>query len=334
MEMTSQLGKMSSRVAPAMIGMAALRKEYAELETVSPAPGDPMAAHAAMCAAGLCMAGAAEAESAHNRYFNVVPFDHHRAMLKNGAYVNASRLDRFDGVGAADFVVGIGPTTASVTRFWLAVVESDAKVIVNLARPGEVAYYHPEEGEQGSYRYTDAGGRNQKIQVSCTAQQEIEGGFMVRRELELTAPGAPGEGARQITITHLHFTGWPNYGVPQSAAEMAVFLQATNDTIDTLLSQQAAAADKEDSITTFVHCSGGVGRSGTFLSVLVRWRQLQATTQPWAWASVDALDGLFPIVKWLREQRHPWAVEGIEQYQFAYTLLAFLVDEMKREGRR
>jgi len=43
--------------------------------------------------------------------YNVVPFDHHRVMLRNGAYINASWLDRFDGIGDVDFVVGIGPTT-------------------------------------------------------------------------------------------------------------------------------------------------------------------------------------------------------------------------------
>ena len=44
----------------------------------------------------------------------------------------------------------------------------------------------------------------------------------------------------------------------------------------------------------------------------------------------DALGiSLVPIVTKLREQRHPWAVEGFEQYQFAYQLLAHLVAGMK-----
>lgn len=310
----------------AMVGMATMQQEYAELEQVSPSPGDPMEAHDTMVTMGLCNAGSADTAMAHNRYYNVVPFDHHRVMLRNGAYINASWLDRFDGIGDVDFVVGIGPTTASVTRFWQAVSESGVRIIVMLARPGEVASYFPEEGEGGTYRYTDHAGEARALKVSCVTEQAMDGGYMVKRDLELTRPGTPG-GNTPAKITHFHFTAWPNYGVPQRSDEMARFLQLTSDAID----EVTAAGDGDgDGTNVFVHCSGGVGRSGTFLSALIKWRQLLATTESWQWQGFDALGiSLVPIVTKLREQRHPWAVEGFEQYQFAYQLLAHLVAGMK-----
>lgn len=120
---------------------------------------------------------------------------------------------------------------------------------------------------------------------------------------------------------------------------MARFLQLTSETIDAAIRDSSmhdsSAGDgdgvgdcdgESDGTTAFVHCSGGVGRSGTFMSVLVKWRQLLATPVSRQGVKVScARASLVPIVTKLREQRHPWAVEGFEQYQFAYQLLAHLV---------
>ena len=220
--------------------------------------------------------------------------------------------------------------------------------------------------------------------------------FRVVRDLELTVPGSA-SGTPPAKITHLHFTAWPNYGVPEHAGEMAKFLQLTSDTIDAaiagevdavgdgdgesdimpvpetlvepegeiglsdlsddeldgyilrdeevevkesvwveenaeyLIKQEAkqAQATLDNGTKAFVHCSGGVGRSGTFLSVLVKWRQLQAASSSGSGSGSGSGSrgsaSLVPIVTKLREQRHPWAVEGFEQYQFAYQLLAHLI---------
>ena len=72
--------------------------------------------------------------------------------------------------------------------------------------------------------------------------------------------------------------------------------------------------------TTLVHCSGGVGRSGTFLAA---YAALAST----AWrgeapARLGADFSLLPIVRELRRQRHPMMVEGHEQYLFAYAVVA------------
>lgn len=153
--------------------------------------------------------------------------------------------------------------------------------------------------------------------------------FRVVRDLELTTPDSA-SGTPPAKITHLHFTAWPNYGVPEHAGEMARFLQLTSDTIDAAIAGDVAVVGdgdgESDGTKAFVHCSGGVGRSGTFLSVLVKWRQLLATPASRQGFDVScARASLVPIVTKLREQRHPWAVEGFEQYQFAYQLLAHLV---------
>ena len=63
-----------------------------------------------------------------------------------------------------------------------------------------------------------------------------------------------------------------------------------------------------------VHCSGGVGRSGTFVAAHYLWK-----THP---SGSDLQTAVASTVKTLRRQRHPWCVEGDAQYDLiAETVL-------------
>ena len=94
-----------------------------------------------------------------------------------------------------------------------------------------------------------------------------------------------------------------------------------------------------------IHCSGGVGRSATFTAVLGVLRLAEARD----WAGLVGQDGaldLEPSVRQLRysslhwrleyvtikfvlcrQCRHPWAVEGEQQYRLAYTASLSLLSQ-------
>ena len=96
-----------------------------------------------------------------------------------------------------------------------------------------------------------------------------------------------------------------------------------------------------------IHCSGGVGRSATFTAVLGVLRLAGARD----WAGLVGQDGaldLEPAVRQLRysnalhwrleygitikfllcrQCRHPWAVEGEQQYRLAYTASLSLLSQ-------
>lgn len=63
-----------------------------------------------------------------------------------------------------------------------------------------------------------------------------------------------------------------------------------------------------------IHCSGGVGRSGTLAVAMDGLRRLPTA------APVGKLS-LAGAVAAMREMRHPWMVEGPLQYLLAYRLL-------------
>ena len=66
-----------------------------------------------------------------------------------------------------------------------------------------------------------------------------------------------------------------------------------------------------------VHCSGGIGRSGTFLTSYGVYTQYLYAKE----ISEDKPLSLVETVKNLRFQRHPWMVEGAHQYKMAYDIL-------------
>ena len=63
-------------------------------------------------------------------------------------------------------------------------------------------------------------------------------------------------------VTHLQFKSWPNYGVPDETGPISEFIRLTH-------LRAANDSDPENEIgrpELVVHCSGGIGRTGTFLA--------------------------------------------------------------------
>lgn len=131
------------------------------------------------------------------------------------------------------------------------------------------------------------------------------------------APAQP-----QRTITHFHYGDWPNYGIPKSTIGITHLVR-------TLDAKRSTAADRERPLV--VHCSGGVGRSGTLVAAYTTWwrhRRDAASLYASQPTDVAAAPSLVPVVKMLREMRHPWMVEGFEQYSFANDVLSALLKDL------
>ena len=127
-------------------------------------------------------------------------------------------------------------------------------------------------------------------------------------------------------VTHIQFTKWPNYGVVENVGELGLLVKAVAD-------EQTARGLKKAPI--LIHCSGGVGRSGTFATLYSLYYLIQRA-QDEGWEKVEKyLQGeevtLVPLVTMLRETRHPWMVEGLHQYKLAYATLVWLLKDLLRD---
>ena len=101
-----------------------------------------------------------------------------------------------------------------------------------------------------------------------------------------------------------------------------------------------------------VHCSGGIGRSGTFLTafhhyaqfrdivegreVLNRYFAVASQEEDLGRSLLDKIDdkhrqslvSLKETVHFMRLQRHPWMVEGTHQYELAYNIILHLLKQI------
>ncbi|KAJ2339199.1 hypothetical protein GGF43_006697, partial [Coemansia sp. RSA 2618] len=187
-----------------------------------------------------------------NRYHNVLPFDFNRVRLEGKHdYINASHISLPAEISSNRYIATQGPLNHSVSDFWRMVWEQGTTAIVMLANPVEAgqtkcAVYWPTAIGQPLI----AG----NITVTLGSERALEmcPAVVVRKMvLQNTARGGAGR-----TVTQLHFTGWPDHGVPQSPVPMLQMIQELRTNIQ-----------PSSDTPVVVHCSAGVGRSGTFIII-------------------------------------------------------------------
>ena len=148
-----------------------------------------------------------------------------------------------------------------------------------------------------------------------TETSEYEG--IILRDIKLT--GLSGEVRH---VKHIQFTNWPNYGVVDNLPELTEFIKK-------VLGDWTEAGGP-----LVVHCSGGGGRSGTFTTILTILNLLTRAVEAGDLSSLQNYLGveeemvLTQLVLHLRKVRHPWMVEGEEQYLLAYQAVLGIIEQL------
>ena len=290
--------------------------EYHTLELVGPAPGNHWMAHEEMIRLGLCKAAAANPK--HSRYSNLFPYDSSRVVVKDSEndYLNASFVE-VDGVDAP-LILAMGPMHPdyhgedTTGQFWKAVHQQKVGIVVMLcgvqAGYSGCAKYYPNPGEVLEYGGVKVdGGESQAGEGTVVSKMNVNGN----------------------SVTHFKFTKWPNYGVVENVEVLAMLVKAVVD-------EQNARGLKKAPI--LIHCSGGVGRSGTFATLYSLYRLIKSAEDE-GWEKVEKYlkedeMSLVPLVTMLRETRHPWMVEGLHQYKLAYATFVWLLKDLLKERMR
>lgn len=133
--------------------------------------------------------------------------------------------------------------------------QENCRVIVMTTKETErgknkCARYWPEEG--GSKDYGKIKVKN--ILESSTAHYTL-------REFLVTKEGVNGE----RKVFHYHFQAWPDHGVPGDPGCVLNFLHEVNKRQETLSKELTPPNTPPGAI--LVHCSAGIGRTGTFIVI-------------------------------------------------------------------
>ncbi|KAL0030296.1 hypothetical protein WJX77_008043 [Trebouxia sp. C0004] len=244
------------------------------------------------------------AHPAANRYINVVPFDRNRIVLTGigtADYINASLLTSKAGsMPPWSYIATQGPLAETTAQFWQMVLERRSSVIVMLTRVHEkqvekCAQYFPLDlGEE-----VVCGTSKRAIAVKVTAVRDLDSDICMR-ELRLTdsLTGA------QHQLFHYHYHRWPDFGIPNSPTPLRRLAHLLDE------------ADNPRAGPPVVHCSAGIGRTGTFVAidvVMKRLRHLDAKDVKGAESAVS----MKRLIAHLRKQRIGM-VQTVQQYIFIY----------------
>ncbi|XP_059803668.1 receptor-type tyrosine-protein phosphatase epsilon isoform X2 [Hypanus sabinus] len=240
-----------------------------------------------------CEAANNEENKDKNRYPNILPDDNFRVILTaidgvpGSDYINASYVDGYKVKNK--FIAAQGPKEETVADYWRMIWEQKSATIVMLTnvkeKKEEKCYkYWPDQG-LWTYGAIRVSVEDVTVLVDYTIRK-----FTIQNQT--TGNKAP------RLVTQLHFTSWPDFGVPFAPIGMLKFLK------------KVKALNPSYSGPIVVHCSAGVGRTGTFIVIDAMIDMMDAEQK------VD----VFGFVARIRNQR-PQLVQTDMQYSFIYQAL-------------
>ncbi|XP_067666943.1 uncharacterized protein [Haliotis asinina] len=241
---------------------------------------------------GSCDEAGMPGNAFKNRYRNILPYDHSRVKLEfvhnipGSDYINANYIHGYGRARA--FVATQGPYGDVMWDFWRMIWELETSKIVMLTNfvengKAKCEKYWPDFGHSGT-SYDD-------VHVQCVAEEELMDytvrTFSVHRDEDPIR-----------TVKHYHFTAWPDKGVPENVGTLVDFHRMVKN---------APSKSKGPAV---VHCSAGIGRTGTWIALDYLIAQ----------ANAEGVVDVFECIVRLRHQRMD-LIQTEAQYVFLHDAL-------------
>ena len=240
-----------------------------------------------------------------NRYANVDPYQNNRVLLEvpegQFDYINASPivLESTKSGTPFKYIATQGPKADSWSHIWRMIWKENQSpaVIVMLTQTHET-------GREKCYPYYPQSLSNPDMRIN--EHDEFEDGLIHNlhlaslstdeeartqvREIDMTTD----DGDESRKIWHLLFAGWPDFSVPEGA-DRAGMLKL----VDISRSKNADNATNP----RIVHCSAGIGRSGTFIALDWLMQELEEGSLDNTPETED------PVVKVVEKLRQVFAIQ-------------------------
>ncbi|KAK0052615.1 serine-rich adhesin for platelets-like isoform X1 [Biomphalaria pfeifferi] len=266
---------------------------------------------------------------ADNRWTNIIPFDHSRVKLKvipedphaQHDYINANFISGAD--TSRDYIATQGPLSRTVADFWRMIWEQKVSVIVMLSDFEEMDKRTSMMREKVAKYYEDDGESNtaQHGHMLITRTGKLDAKDWEIRTLKLTHTTEK----KSRFVKHFFFKYWSDHEADINPEDLIEFVQVVR-----------SETSSEPPAPLVVHCSAGVGRTGTFIAVdyfnklIMRIKQRVEKG-----GSASELDNwtvdIFGRVLSMREKRR-FMVQTRAQYAFIYNAVKVLLTQAFNPG--
>ncbi|ELT95888.1 hypothetical protein CAPTEDRAFT_120303, partial [Capitella teleta] len=196
-----------------------------------------------------CTVAELQCNRTKNRFTNILPFDHSRVKLlplddddEGSDYINANYMPGYN--SKREFIACQGPMKSTIDHFWRMVWEQNVVIIVMVTKLEErgkekCAQYWP--ADQDCHFYGD-------LQVQMRSESILDSYAIRIFDVGLVKTTR--------TIQQFHFLKWPDFDCPDNTQMLLNFVDVVRGNIRPSMSGPV-----------IVHCSAGVGRTGTFICV-------------------------------------------------------------------
>lgn len=194
------------------------------------------------------LAAELQANRTKNRYTNILAFDHSRVKLlplddeEGSDYINANYMPGYQ--SKREYIAAQGPLPGTKDDFWRMIWEQNVSVVVMVTQAVE-------RGRIKSEIYWPTGTDPVyfgDLVVQLRSESNLSDYILRILDVQL--------GEQKREVKHFHFLKWPDFGCPANTSLLINFIL----TVRSYMPYTATGP-------TIIHCSAGVGRTGTFIAI-------------------------------------------------------------------
>ena len=230
------------------------------------------------------------------RYSEVRTYKDNKVEIKSdNGYINASwiHIPKY-----RSFIATQGPLESTIEDFWVMCYTYDVKIIVMLCKLDE-------NYKEKCANYWDTNLKNFTIEKNCETIQ-LNDGLKMRKFKIINK-----DNGIEKNIIQIHFTCWADHSIPDTTY---------NKIIDII-----NLVDKfKGNSPVVVHCSAGIGRTGTFISLYNLYHEIIEQINNMKIKEIKF--SIMNLVRKLKEMRL-YLVENENQYIFLYQFVNIFLNQ-------